>query len=327
MTCLSPLTAHRPSGGGPLLFGRAPRDVSAKELSDFTLDGVVFRPVDLACGQCIGCRIDRSSMWVTRMVHEASMHEDNCFVTLTYSDEFLPSDGSLVYRDFQLFMKRLRKRLRGAKVRFFMCGEYGEQLSRPHYHACLFGADFSDRTLHSVRDGVRLYTSEELTSDWKLGHATVGDFNDQTAGYCSRYVLKKITGDAALEHYVDPLTGVVRVPEFCRCSVRPGIGANWFAKYEDDVLSRGSVVRDGVSLPVPRYYKKLALRPTVAVTSSHPASRLEVELRALAREESQDRWLSKRDQSDRSRERLAVKRVVLQARLNSLKRSFESGDS
>lgn len=42
-------------------------------------------------------------------MHEAQLHQENCFITLTYNDEHLPKDQSLVYRDFQLFMKRLRK--------------------------------------------------------------------------------------------------------------------------------------------------------------------------------------------------------------------------
>ena len=76
-------------------------------------------------------------MWALRCMHEAKLHDRNCFVTLTYDDLHLPPHGSLRYRDIQLFHKKLRRRV-GA-FRFFLCGEYGEQLGRPHYHACYFG--------------------------------------------------------------------------------------------------------------------------------------------------------------------------------------------
>ena len=48
---------------------------------------------------------------------------------------------------FKKFMKRLRKRFKGKRIRFYMCGEYGEQFDRPHFHACIFGVDFPDKVL------------------------------------------------------------------------------------------------------------------------------------------------------------------------------------
>ena len=77
-----------------------------------------------------------------RCLHEASLYDNNCFITLTFNDEYvMPSlDKSI----FQKFMKRLRRMFPDARIRYFMCGEYGDKLSRPHYHACLFGFDFPD---------------------------------------------------------------------------------------------------------------------------------------------------------------------------------------
>ena len=72
------------------------------------------------------------------------MHMFNSFVTLTYDDDHLPEYNSLNYKHFQDFMKRLRKSHNG--VRFYMCGEYGEDFSRPHYHALLFNCFFPDRS-------------------------------------------------------------------------------------------------------------------------------------------------------------------------------------
>lgn len=121
------------------------------------------------------------------------MHENNCFITLTYSDEHLPSDGKLRYLDFQLFMKRLRKQF-GPDIGFFMCGEYGDQTKRPHYHACLFGIDFEDKTfVRENEHGDKIWNSQSLTDLWSLGHTELGSVTQKSAGYVARYVLKKKT--------------------------------------------------------------------------------------------------------------------------------------
>lgn len=76
--------------------------------------GSASRP--LACGQCIGCRLERARQWAVRIMHEASLYNVNSFVTLTYAN----APVSLVHRDYQLFQKRL-VRLNGP-TRFFMGG-------------------------------------------------------------------------------------------------------------------------------------------------------------------------------------------------------------
>ena len=121
----------------------------------------------MPCGQCIGCRLERSRQWAIRCVHEASLWPDNCFVTLTFDDDNIISSGSLVKADFQKFMKRLRKRF-GKGVRYFHCGEYGDLLGRPHHHACLFNFSFPDRYLWSSSGGVNLYRSPTLEELWPL---------------------------------------------------------------------------------------------------------------------------------------------------------------
>ena len=137
MPCYSPLTAYKgkstDSGKMCLSFKRS--------------EGLFgsFSAINLPCGQCIGCRLERSRQWAVRCMHEASLHDENSFLTLTYSDENLPPGGSLHLPDFQNFMKRLRKSIAPKRVRFYHCGEYGDILSRPHYHALLFGYDFDDR--------------------------------------------------------------------------------------------------------------------------------------------------------------------------------------
>ena len=153
MVCYHPITAWRSlegrgaNGKWPLVFNKR--------------DGYCDLEVQVPCGQCVGCRLERSRQWAIRCVHEASLHSRNCFITLTYDDAHLPGI-SLVPRDYVLFMKRLRKMF-GAGIRFFHCGEYGSINFRPHHHAIIFNFDFEDKVLWSVRSGVRLYRSAALS--------------------------------------------------------------------------------------------------------------------------------------------------------------------
>ena len=204
----------------------------------------------LPCGQCMGCRIERSRQWAIRCVHEAQLHKENCFITLTYSPEFLPEDGTLVKEHFQKFMKRLRKRF-GSGIRFFSCGEYGKKLQRPHYHAILFGFDFPDKELFCVRNGERLYISKVLQELWPYGISSIGSVSFESCAYVARYCTKKITGKKAKEHYGD------RLPEFTLMSRRPGIAANWIEEFSDDVYPHDFVVTSkGKKVRTPRYYDK-----------------------------------------------------------------------
>jgi len=185
------------------------------------------------------------------------MHDDNCFVTLTYDDENLPYGETLHRPDFQKFMKRLIKNS-GQKIRLFYCGEYGDDTQRPHYHACLFGYRPSDPELFSTTGEYKLYTSPFLSKTWGLGHASFGDLTFETAAYTARYCVKKITGKNAKVHYEtqDPDTGEIieRVPEFSGSSRRPGIGATWLQKYGSDTYDKNEVVLRGMAMKPPRYY-------------------------------------------------------------------------
>lgn len=238
-----------------------------------------------------------------RCVHEAQLHDHSWFLTLTYSDDRLPAGGSLHYRDFQLFMKRLRKRFRPAKLRFFMCGEYGEQLSRPHYHAAVFGLDLRDLEVWSVRQGNTLYRSPTLERLWPFGFVTVGAVTFESAAYIARYVVKKITGKRADEHYQG------REPEFIRMSLRPGIGAEWLRRYQADVYTTDQVHCRGRSMKPPRYYDKKIRESDDDLAAQLEASRYS---KSLASSEHN------------SPERLAVRETVARARLALKKRTLEN---
>lgn len=188
------------------------------------------------------------------------MHTENCFVTLTFNDESLTRRNnpfSLDKSEYQRFMKRLRIRY-DKKIRFFHCGEYGDINKRPHYHALLFGHDFADKQLWSNRDGIRLYISEELMDLWPYGFSTIGEVTFDSAAYVARYVMKKITGERAADHYVtwDPLTGegIPIETEYCTMSRKPGIGLDWIKKFKDDVYPHDYIVINGFKVKPPRYY-------------------------------------------------------------------------
>jgi len=188
------------------------------------------------------------------------MHEANCFITLTYNNENIPHNGSLNKSHFQKFMKRLRKQT-DHKIRYFQCGEYGENLQRPHYHACLFGHDFADKEFFQQKNGNDLYTSRELEKTWGKGFATIGEMTFESAAYCARYALKKITGDQALTHYqtVNTMTGEIHQiqSEYTTMSRKPGIGNTWYNKYKTDLYPRDECVIAGRIMKPPRYYAKM----------------------------------------------------------------------
>lgn len=198
----------------PTTFG-SPEDLSTR--------GYYYTPVP--CGKCQGCRADRSREWSIRMLLELEEMKNAIFVTLTYNNEHLPrlADGTptLDIRDTQLFLKRLRKKFSGKKIRFFLCGEYGSNTHRPHYHAILFGLDLFDfRDLRPVSNnqiGQTIYTSPTFEKVWQNGFVSLGEVTFHSCNYVARYTLKKQFGRK--DEYEDG-----RKPEFVVSSRRPGIG-------------------------------------------------------------------------------------------------------
>lgn len=223
----------------------------------------IVRSLFLPCGQCIGCRLERSRQWAIRCMHEASLYDRNCFITLTYDDEHLTSP-SLEYRDFQLFMKRLRKKFTKEVIRFYMCGEYGENFGRPHFHACLFNYDFADKLYFKKAGDAKLYTSGTLAELWGKGFSLIGSVTFESAAYVARYCVAKKTGRAAAAHYraVSTETGEITnyTPEFNHMSLRPGIGAAWLRRHWADVYPHGNVVVRGRRMKPPKYYDRVCKR-------------------------------------------------------------------
>lgn len=172
--------------------------------------------IPFGCGQCLPCRINRSRQWKWRQIFESFDHEENCFVTLTYADDYRPPDGHLVPNDLRLWLMRLRKALAPTPLRYFAVGEYGERTLRPHYHLSLFG--MSGTSLHQFR-GSTVLGETVIQETWDRGLTYTTEFTSATAGYVTGYIAKKLT---------DRKTGRIDhlVPEFARMSLKPGLGAN-----------------------------------------------------------------------------------------------------
>lgn len=288
-------------------------------------------PIQLPCGQCIGCRLARSLDTATRAVHEASCYSKNCFITLTVAPENMEKvfpGNALDHRPWQLFMKQLRKRFKGVDVvsrpefwpvdkkwnerpiRALMCGEYGSLLERSHYHACLFNFDFPDKYLWTTRNGVPLYRSPTLEQLWPYGFSTIGDVTFESAAYLARYVTKKITGSLAEEHYFNEETGEFRKPEYVVFPYGFGLGRLWFEKYKGDCYPSDYLISGSkrIRVRIPQYYDKI-----YDLTNSEELARLKRVRQRRAAEHS----------SDNTPDRLAAREAVQLARFGKLKRIIE----
>lgn len=254
-----------------------------------------------------------------RIMHEASLHEHNWFVTLTYDYDHMPRNESgdivptLVHRDFQLFMKRLRKKY-GQGIKYYMCGEYGEKNNRPHYHAILFNVDFPDKVLHPDSSrGNSLYVSSILDAIWDNGMCVIGNVTFQSAAYVARYVMKKRTGDNFFvkQHYqrFDSNTGEIFdvEPEYARMSLNPAIGKDWFKTFKDDVYPSDFHIMNGVKVHPPKYYDILYSREINNNLTDIKEKRIK---RAKAKSE------------EYTPERLAVREKCARSRTKSLRRDI-----
>jgi len=239
------------------------------------------------CGQCVSCRLKKSREWALRCTHEAKMHDENCFITLTYNNENLPSDGSLDKSHLQKFFKRLRKKV---SFRYFAAGEYGEvcksckqsrvrckcpsfisSIGRPHYHICMFGYKFHDLELiysdpkrldPTYRRGHdhTLYTSPMLEATWGKGFVTLGDLTFESAAYVARYCTKKLTGTSEKSLKMQEEKYGDKIKEFALMSRFPGIGATWFSENARDIYPKDYVTHNGTRYRPSRYYDSLYAR-------------------------------------------------------------------
>lgn len=207
----------------------------------------------------MGCRLEKSKQWAIRCVHEASLHRQNSFITLTYNDESLPEYGTLKKEHLQAFFKRLRHHK--GKFRYYACGEYGDHTERAHYHACIFGLDFHDKVPFRKIGDHQLYTSKNLTDIWGHGHTSIGNLTFETAAYTARYVTKKLSHGQAKYNRLDKDTGEIIPLEQPRAfmSLKPAIGRNWIEKYHQDIYGadKDTIRIRGKAVRPAKYYDKI----------------------------------------------------------------------
>lgn len=260
-------------------------------------------PLQLPCGICFGCRIQRTRHWAIRCTHEAATWRENLFITLTYDDEHLDWRQTLNKKHLQRFLKRLRRRQKGAQelsgnrpIRFFAAGEYGDQTERPHYHALLFNLRLPDQR----RYGATSTTSAFLSELWRYGSHLIEQVTPASIAYVAGYATKKIHGrhsKAAAYGITDPETGewIQRQEPFNTMSRRPGVGHYWYQKYKKD-LQRGHLIHQGKPSSIPKYYEQKYI-------TEHPE---EKDIRQLLKQN----YIQTLDPNEKSERRLAEKEYV-----------------
>lgn len=269
MTCYHPLRAVCI---GETDKGKRRLKILNKADPEYNIAGIDY--MSIPCGHCIGCKLEYSKQWADRCMLEAMYHDRNSFITLTYDDEHLPN-GNYIYdddgvvvgispihplrkKDFQNFMKRLREHFDDRKIRFFAAGEYGTSSFRPHYHAIIFGEDFSDDRSFLKRNNRNepYYISDTLFKLWPYGFHTICDVTWNTCNYVARYCLKKINGNES-EIYKS-----LNYPkEFTLMSRRPGIAKQYFEDHKDKIYKNEEIFLalpdKSLRIKPSRYYDKL----------------------------------------------------------------------
>lgn len=195
----------------------------------------------LPCGHCISCVQDYRNSWAVRILLESTLYEENCFITLTYRDEYLPKDNRPHRDEIVKFFKRLRKEI-DVPIRYFYCGEKGDQSGRAHYHAIIFGYNFPDRVVHGMtKSGSTIFTSKILQKCWTFGMSSIGDVEPGSACYVAQYCDKK------------KLTGV-NDGSFVGMSRRPGLGTSNF----DMKWFKSDTIYCALGEPtIPRFFHKM----------------------------------------------------------------------
>lgn len=242
---------------------------------DFIDGQIVTDFVEIPCGQCHECRLNRAREWANRCLFEMEYHKQSLFVTLTYDEKHIPKnkvinpDGEVTtvatlnkkhLSDFMKYLRQEYAKEHDNKLRFFGCGEYGSKTHRPHYHVIIFGLELdaiNDLTFrHTNFQGDRFYTSKMIDKVWKKGLAVVSECTWESCCYTARYIMKKQLGKGAKEYYED----MCIEPEFTQMSRMPGIGKQYYLDhpeiFEKDFISIATG-KGGRDIYPPKYFERL----------------------------------------------------------------------
>ncbi|QGF19332.1 replication initiation protein [Antarctic microvirus COCH21_V_SP_13] len=200
--------------------------------------------VPVPCGRCPPCKLRRTNSWVFRLMQEEKISTAANFVTLTYDTRTVPISPNgymtLNKRDYQLFMKRLRKLCPDAKLKYYAVGEYGTTHFRPHYHAIIFNCP-DEKLYHEA---------------WGLGAIHVGTVTNDSVAYTMKYI-DKLSDHK--QHQRDD-----RLREFPLMS--KGIGENYITpaiiQYHNADISRLYLTKQGGHrIALPKYYRQKIYSP------------------------------------------------------------------
>lgn len=197
------------------------------------------RYIPVPCGTCPDCLVRRTNGWQFRLLEQEKISRSAHFVTLTYDTTTVPISGkgymTLSKRDYQLFMKRLRKlHPKTTKISYYAVGEYGSQHKRPHYHAILFNV-----------------IPEHVVTAWGNGSVFIGTVSGASVSYTLKYMHK---GRIIPEHRNDD-----RLPEFSLMSKKMGLGylTPAMVEYHQNDINRNYVTLEGgQKIAMPRYFRE-----------------------------------------------------------------------
>lgn len=231
----------------------------------------------VGCGQCTGCLLDYSRDRATQMMVEKKFgfngneYPDGTtwFLTVTYADEYLKTahkvntetgeifEGiSLNISDTQKFMKRIRKRYKGCKIKYVIAGEYGSKTQRPHYHYIIFGlpldvTKFKKVGMNALKQPI--WKCEELEKIWGMGNIVVGRVDWRSCAYVARYTLKK-----AFNRDKEWYEAQGMEPEFIFWS--NGVGKSYYTNNKNQIYTTDSVpisTHMGGLLRTPKSYDRM----------------------------------------------------------------------
>lgn len=241
---------------------------------------------DHPCGRCVTCRITKRQEWTLRLLLEMREHSVNYFITLTY--EHLHAGGNLMKDEISRYIKRLRSNMSKyetvknpktgrkkkicvfrPKIRFFGCGEYGEEKGRPHYHLIVISENDFNIQFGLNKYGQTVVTGSEFHKAWKEKGSSIGIVDVaivpgttdsiRVAQYLAGYTLKKYFSDVEED----------RVAEFIAMSSKPGIGTEQICrilKVTEKHVSRQSDLQmirvNGKLWPLGRTLREAVLRKT-----------------------------------------------------------------
>lgn len=234
------------------------------------------------CKQCLPCRINSRRELVNRLLCESYFHDDITFVTLTVDSDKAATvkgaqgmDVSLNKPYVQKWLNRFRMRVAPTRIRYFLVGEYGTDLLRPHYHAILFGypkCPYGGSKPIVYRAKGRQCPCDvckKVALTWRLGNVTLDSFTMDSASYVAGYVVDKINEKKGFESWRLSSDGL-------GAAIVPAIVSN------ASVIKAGSqfqtLSHGGKSLPM-SYYLKRKIRNALLQKLPEPFQTSEENLR------------------------------------------------